>query len=173
MAIWPSFSWMHLICNHRSSLTLFSRDTVWSVMTGRPHEGVPSIVMHDVREIETWILRLLSAPVCVPGKTRVEVRTNSLEAGGKKRLREWRYTAESFVKLPHSSTPDTLLIHSWSCCPGSSTRPSPSPCLTTPASLSWTFRCTFHWSYLGSSPASRCLCSSCWSRRWVGGALQS
>ncbi|XP_069171410.1 MAP kinase-activating death domain protein isoform X23 [Procambarus clarkii] len=50
-----------------------NRDTVWSVMTGRPHDGVPSIVMHDVREIETWILRLLSAPVCVPGKTRVEL----------------------------------------------------------------------------------------------------
>lgn len=29
--------------------------------------------MHDVREIETWILRLLSAPVPVPGKTRVEL----------------------------------------------------------------------------------------------------
>ncbi len=29
--------------------------------------------MHEVREIETWILRLLSAPVPVPGKTRVEV----------------------------------------------------------------------------------------------------
>ena len=43
-------------------------------MTGRPHEGVSSVVMHDVREIETWILRLLSAPVCVPDKTRVEVR---------------------------------------------------------------------------------------------------
>ncbi|XP_069988805.1 MAP kinase-activating death domain protein isoform X16 [Penaeus vannamei] len=50
-----------------------NRDTVWSVMTGRPHEGVSSVVMHDVREIETWILRLLSAPVCVPGKTRVEL----------------------------------------------------------------------------------------------------
>ncbi|CAL4113353.1 unnamed protein product, partial [Meganyctiphanes norvegica] len=51
-----------------------NRDTVWSVMTGRPHDGVPSIVMHDVREIETWILRLLSAPVPVPGKTRVELK---------------------------------------------------------------------------------------------------
>ncbi|XP_042207479.1 MAP kinase-activating death domain protein-like [Homarus americanus] len=50
-----------------------NRDTVWSVMTGRPHDGIPSIIMHDVREIETWILRLLSAPVCVPGKTRVEL----------------------------------------------------------------------------------------------------
>lgn len=29
--------------------------------------------MHDVRDIETWILRLLSAPVPIPGKTRVEL----------------------------------------------------------------------------------------------------
>ncbi|XP_066959629.1 MAP kinase-activating death domain protein isoform X8 [Macrobrachium rosenbergii] len=56
-----------------------NRDTVWSVMTGRPHDGVPSIIMHDVREIETWILRLLSAPVCVPGKTRVELELLSKE----------------------------------------------------------------------------------------------
>jgi len=46
---------------------------VWSVLTGHAYEGTPSIVLHDVREIETWILRLLSAPVPVPGKTRVEV----------------------------------------------------------------------------------------------------
>lgn len=49
------------------------RDSVWSVLTGRPIEGASSIVLHDVREIEMWILRLLSAPVPVPGKTRVEV----------------------------------------------------------------------------------------------------
>jgi hypothetical protein len=49
------------------------RDSVWSVLAGNAHEGTPSIVMHDVREIETWILRLLSAPVPVPGKTRVEL----------------------------------------------------------------------------------------------------
>ena len=42
-------------------------------MTGRPHEGVNSVVMHDIREIETWVLRLLSAPVPVPGKTSVRV----------------------------------------------------------------------------------------------------
>lgn len=30
-------------------------------------------MLHDVREIETWILRLLSSPVPVPAKTRVEV----------------------------------------------------------------------------------------------------
>jgi hypothetical protein len=51
---------------------------VWSVLTGRAYEGTPSIVLHDVREIETWILRLLSAPVPVPGKTRVEVCVHSV-----------------------------------------------------------------------------------------------
>ncbi|XP_043268147.1 MAP kinase-activating death domain protein isoform X4 [Venturia canescens] len=50
-----------------------SRDTVWSVLTGQAFDAAPSIVLHDVREIETWILRLLSAPVPVPEKTRVEV----------------------------------------------------------------------------------------------------
>ena len=52
------------------------RDTVWGVLTGLVMDNnTPSLVMHEVREIETWILRLLSAPVPVPGKTRVEVRT--------------------------------------------------------------------------------------------------
>lgn len=46
------------------------RDNVWSVLTGQAGEGASSIVLHDVREIETWILRLLSAPVPIPGKTK-------------------------------------------------------------------------------------------------------
>lgn len=46
---------------------------MWSVLAGQVLEGTPSIVLHDVREIETWILRLLSSPVPVPTKTRVEV----------------------------------------------------------------------------------------------------
>lgn len=46
------------------------RDTVWSVITSQATEATPSIVLYDVREIETWILRLLSAPVPVPGKTK-------------------------------------------------------------------------------------------------------
>ena len=55
-----------------------NRDTVWGILTGRAsdlasHPPPSSIVMHDVRDIETWILRLLSAPVPIPGKTRVEV----------------------------------------------------------------------------------------------------
>ncbi|XP_071498003.1 MAP kinase-activating death domain protein-like isoform X2 [Diadema antillarum] len=52
----------------RSSL----RDSVWGVLTGICAD-IPPLVKHDVRQIETWMLRLLSAPVPVPGKTRVEI----------------------------------------------------------------------------------------------------
>ncbi|XP_043479698.1 MAP kinase-activating death domain protein isoform X7 [Leptopilina heterotoma] len=50
-----------------------TRESLWTVFTGLSFEGASSIVLHDIREIETWILRLLSAPVPVPSKTRVEV----------------------------------------------------------------------------------------------------
>ncbi|XP_059619149.1 MAP kinase-activating death domain protein isoform X5 [Phlebotomus argentipes] len=53
------------------------RDNVWTVLTGQVTEATPSIVIHDVKEIETWILRLLSAPVPVPGSTRIEVEVLS------------------------------------------------------------------------------------------------
>lgn len=53
------------------------RDTVWSMLTGQAYDSTPTIVLHDVKEIETWILRLLSAPVPVPGKTRVELEVLS------------------------------------------------------------------------------------------------
>ncbi|XP_074032253.1 LOW QUALITY PROTEIN: rab3 GDP-GTP exchange factor [Leptinotarsa decemlineata] len=49
------------------------RDNVWSVLTGHATDTTSSIVIHDVKEIETWILKLLSCPVPIPGKTRVEV----------------------------------------------------------------------------------------------------
>ncbi|XP_021700967.1 MAP kinase-activating death domain protein isoform X4 [Aedes aegypti] len=49
------------------------KDSVWNVLTSQATESTPSVVLHDVKEIETWILRLLSAPVPVPGSTRVEV----------------------------------------------------------------------------------------------------
>uniref|UniRef100_A0A182J2M8 MAP kinase-activating death domain protein n=1 Tax=Anopheles atroparvus TaxID=41427 RepID=A0A182J2M8_ANOAO len=49
------------------------RDSVWNVLTNQASEATSAIVLHDVQEIETWILRLLSAPVPVPGSTRVEV----------------------------------------------------------------------------------------------------
>ncbi|XP_053663082.1 MAP kinase-activating death domain protein [Anopheles marshallii] len=49
------------------------RDSVWNVLTNQASESTSSVILHDVQEIETWILRLLSAPVPVPGSTRVEV----------------------------------------------------------------------------------------------------
>uniref|UniRef100_A0A146KS47 MAP kinase-activating death domain protein n=1 Tax=Lygus hesperus TaxID=30085 RepID=A0A146KS47_LYGHE len=53
-------------------------NSVWGVLTGKGIlDATASVVLHDVREIETWILRLLSAPVPVPGKTRVEVEVLS------------------------------------------------------------------------------------------------
>jgi len=52
-------------------------ESVWGVLSGQVSvDSCPSAVMHDVRELETWMLRLLSAPVPVPGKTRVEVWEN-------------------------------------------------------------------------------------------------
>ncbi|XP_055617610.1 MAP kinase-activating death domain protein isoform X2 [Toxorhynchites rutilus septentrionalis] len=53
------------------------RDSVWNVLTSQVTESTPPLVLHDVKEIETWILRLLSAPVPVPGSTRVEVEVLS------------------------------------------------------------------------------------------------
>lgn len=49
------------------------RDNVWTVLTGCASDATSSIVLHDVKEIETWILRLLSTPVPIPASTRVEV----------------------------------------------------------------------------------------------------
>lgn len=46
---------------------------MWGVLTGQGTDNLTGLVMHEVKEIETWVLRLLSAPVPVPGKTRVEV----------------------------------------------------------------------------------------------------
>ncbi|XP_030755962.1 MAP kinase-activating death domain protein isoform X7 [Sitophilus oryzae] len=56
---------------------LTCRDSVWSVLTGQAGDAASSIVLHDVREIETWILKLLSAPVPIPGKTKIEVEVLS------------------------------------------------------------------------------------------------
>lgn len=50
-----------------------SKDSVWTVLTNQATSSTSSIVIHDVKEIETWILRLLSAPVPIPGSTRLEV----------------------------------------------------------------------------------------------------
>ena len=53
--------------------TARSSDYVWSVLTGDSVDSASSFLLHDIREIETWILRLLSAPVPVSGQTRLEL----------------------------------------------------------------------------------------------------
>ena len=50
-----------------------SRETVWGIFTGQVSECTSNLVAHEVKEIETWILRLLSAPVSIPGKTKILV----------------------------------------------------------------------------------------------------
>ncbi|XP_035222755.1 MAP kinase-activating death domain protein-like, partial [Stegodyphus dumicola] len=67
------------VCNERNLSRRFggskqsSRETVWSFLTGKLSENAPASLLHGIRELEMWMLRLLSAPVPVPGKTRVEV----------------------------------------------------------------------------------------------------
>uniref|UniRef100_A0A1I8HY72 MAP kinase-activating death domain protein n=1 Tax=Macrostomum lignano TaxID=282301 RepID=A0A1I8HY72_9PLAT len=48
-------------------------ETVWSVLTGLHPDCSSAMILRDVREIETWILRLLSAPVPVPGRTKLQL----------------------------------------------------------------------------------------------------
>ncbi|VDM46070.1 unnamed protein product, partial [Toxocara canis] len=54
------------------------KGAVWSVLTGHWTEAIPTSVMHEIRELETWILMLLSAPVPVPGKTKVQLEVMPL-----------------------------------------------------------------------------------------------
>ncbi|XP_063717667.1 MAP kinase-activating death domain protein-like isoform X7 [Symsagittifera roscoffensis] len=71
------------------------RDSVWGVLSGcslggvdlmvpfgngnqqqapsQPPPPLSPVIVHDVKEIEHWIMRLLSAPIPIPGKTRIEV----------------------------------------------------------------------------------------------------
>lgn len=58
---------------HKLTKNISLSDSVWTVLTGSATDQTSSIVIHDVKEIETWILRLLSAPVPIPNSTRVEV----------------------------------------------------------------------------------------------------
>lgn len=54
-------------------ILICSRDLVWSVLTGHWKESIPPDCMREIKELETWILMLLSSPVPVPGKTKVQL----------------------------------------------------------------------------------------------------
>ncbi|XP_066489504.1 MAP kinase-activating death domain protein isoform X4 [Tiliqua scincoides] len=50
------------------------RDTMWRIFTGSLLvEEKSSVLLHDLREIEAWIYRLLRSPVPVAGQKRVDV----------------------------------------------------------------------------------------------------
>ncbi|XP_068116643.1 MAP kinase-activating death domain protein isoform X6 [Hyperolius riggenbachi] len=56
------------------------RDTMWRIFTGALQlEEKSNVLMHDLREIEAWIYRLLRSPVAVPGQKRVDVEVLPLE----------------------------------------------------------------------------------------------
>ena len=50
------------------------KNNIWNIFTGtKINENLFSMLTKYICEIETWILRLLSAPVPIPGKTKVIV----------------------------------------------------------------------------------------------------
>ncbi|KAL5969404.1 MAP kinase-activating death domain protein, partial [Taenia solium] len=60
---------LHEVCKPRHS----GRQTVWSVLTGAIDSPTLPTVRKSVEEIDTWILRLLSLPAPLAGKTAVHV----------------------------------------------------------------------------------------------------
>lgn len=56
------------------SCCVLLRDTMWRIFTGSLLvEEKSSALLHDLREIEAWIYRLLRSPVPVSGQKRVDV----------------------------------------------------------------------------------------------------
>ncbi|KAM9301923.1 MAP kinase-activating death domain protein [Gastrophryne carolinensis] len=56
------------------------RDTMWRIFTGSLQlEEKSNVLLHDLRETEAWIYRLLRSPVPVPGQKRVDVEVLPLE----------------------------------------------------------------------------------------------
>ncbi|XP_049635482.1 MAP kinase-activating death domain protein isoform X9 [Suncus etruscus] len=56
------------------------RDTMWRIFTGSLLvEEKPSALLHDLREIEAWIYRLLRSPVPVSGQKRVDIEVLPLD----------------------------------------------------------------------------------------------
>ncbi|XP_075044242.1 MAP kinase-activating death domain protein isoform X25 [Mixophyes fleayi] len=56
------------------------RDTIWRIFTGSLQlEEKSNVLLHDLREIEAWIYRLLRSPTPVSGQKRVDVEVLPLE----------------------------------------------------------------------------------------------
>ncbi|GMR61954.1 hypothetical protein PMAYCL1PPCAC_32149, partial [Pristionchus mayeri] len=87
-------------CNSRVAQTHSKRDLVWSVLTGHWRESIPPDVMREIKEIETWILMLLSSPVPVPGKTKVQLEVMPPEICGMFEFALPDHTRFSLVDFP-------------------------------------------------------------------------
>lgn len=53
----------------------YRKECIWSLLTGFLTQSNSPRIIQFIKELEMWILRLLSTPVPVPGKTKLEVRT--------------------------------------------------------------------------------------------------
>ncbi|XP_067902885.1 MAP kinase-activating death domain protein [Heterodontus francisci] len=63
-----------LLVKKTGSVKGIQRDSMWRLFTGSlTVDEKSSVILHDVREIESWIYRLLHSPVPVPGQKRVDV----------------------------------------------------------------------------------------------------
>lgn len=76
---WPSLDalWLRgaaVRCQLPLLMCLLLRDTMWRIFTGSLLvEEKSSALLHDLREIEAWIYRLLRSPVPVSGQKRVDI----------------------------------------------------------------------------------------------------
>ncbi|EFO96870.1 CRE-AEX-3 protein [Caenorhabditis remanei] len=65
--------------NHRAAQRTGLKDIVWAILTGHYNEPIVPEVMKEIKEVETWILMLLSSPVPVPGKTKVQIEVMPID----------------------------------------------------------------------------------------------
>ncbi|KAA0197348.1 putative mapk-activating protein denn [Fasciolopsis buskii] len=48
-------------------------ESVWGVLTGAVKSASSPLITRSVREVEIWILKLLSAPAPIPGRTCLQL----------------------------------------------------------------------------------------------------
>jgi len=63
-----------LFYNERLNDFVYRKECIWSLLTGFLTQANSPRIIQFIKELEMWILRLLSTPVPVPGKTKLEVR---------------------------------------------------------------------------------------------------
>ena len=68
-----------LSIKNQHKFTSMTKNNIWNILTGtKINEHIFNMLTKYICEIETWILRLLSAPVPIPGKTKVIVSESFL-----------------------------------------------------------------------------------------------